>query len=71
MKFLVVVTPPSIYQVAPCELLAVVPAFARPGGRAHGGAGQVPGAAAAPLDQLADLYERQTTHRRTYIKLPL
>ena len=40
--------------VAPSAMSASVSALTRPGGRAHGGAGQVPGATAAPLDRLAD-----------------
>ena len=42
--------------VAPRALLAGVAEFARASRRARGGAGGVPGATTAPLDQLLDLY---------------
>ena len=41
------------------------------GGRARGGAGQVPGATAAPLDRLTDPSTRRTTYRMTYTKPPV
>ena len=50
---------------------AGIATLASPGGQACGAEGQVPGAAAAPLDHLADLSDRRTTYRRTYTKPPV
>ena len=65
--------PPLIFTltpaVSPCALPASVSAFAHSCGRARGGAGQVPGAAASPLNHLlgpSDL----ATYRRTSTKIP-
>ena len=47
-----------------------VSAFTRPCGQARGGAGRVPGAAAAPLDHLSGLSDWRT-YRRNYTKPPV
>ena len=54
--------------VAPSAMWAGVTAFTCASRRAHGGAGGVPGATAAPLDQLLDPSACWETYRRTYTK---
>ena len=67
--------PPPVHTlaptVAPCALSASVLELTCSGGRACCGAGEVPGATAAPLDRLTDPFARWTTYLRTYTKPPI